>query len=167
MQYDAMNRLTHHTKPDSTVETYVYNKGGLLETIRARTRGAETWTEFISNIHYNEKGRRTDVYFGNSSKTRYDYDAQTFRLKRLLTTRNTGGEILQDIHYTYDPEGNIVQQTDDARQDIYFNNNVITPTGKYVYDALYRITKAIGRELTGLGMATDVDFANSIPIPKT
>ncbi|MCK9220598.1 MAG: hypothetical protein M0P47_11185 [Bacteroidales bacterium] len=166
MSYDALNRLTQHTKPDTTVETYGYNKAGLPETVSARIRGSVTTTNFVTNIDYNEKGQRTAVLFGNNSKTGYTYDIDTFRLTRLLTTRNTGADILQDIHYYYDPEGNIVQQVDNAVQTIYFNNAVIAPVGKYTYDALYRLTKTTGRELTSLGMATDADFVNNIPVPK-
>jgi YD repeat-containing protein len=141
MMYDAMNRLIQHTKPDSTVETYTFNKAGLLETISANIRGNTNSTNFITNINYNEKGQRSDVYFGNNSKTGFSYDSMTFRLTRLLTTRNTGVDILQDINYTYDPEGNIVQHTDNAQQTFYFSNTVIAPTGKYYYDALYGPSK--------------------------
>ncbi|MDD2965160.1 MAG: hypothetical protein PHU33_14525 [Bacteroidales bacterium] len=99
-------------------------------------------------------------------KPRYEYDADTFRLTRLLTTRDNGADVLQDIAYTYDPEGNIVQQTDAAQQTFYFSNSVVAPTGLYEYDALYRLTKAEGRELTSLGMATDTDFANNLAVPN-
>jgi len=68
------------------------------------------------------------------------------------------------LNYIYDPEGNIVQQDDNAQQINYFRNSVVAPIGKYEYDALYRIVKAEGRELTGLGMANDADFENSIGI---
>jgi hypothetical protein len=41
--------------------------------------------------------------------TKYTYDKKTFRLTRLLTIRNSGQDILQDINYTYDATGNIVE----------------------------------------------------------
>lgn len=166
-EYDAMNRLTQHTKADTTVEQYGFNKAGLMESIRARIRGAVSWSDFITDINYNEKGQRTDVYYANGSKTRYDYDPNTFRVIRLLTTRNTGSDILQDLNYIYDPEGNIIQQTDNAQQTFYFSNTVVEPTGLYEYDALYRLTRAEGRELTSLGMATDAEFVNNIPVPNS
>jgi RHS repeat-associated protein len=161
-EYDAMNRMTQQVKPDGTAEIYTYNKAGLPETISAHIRGSNSTKNFITNINYNEKGQRTDVYFGNQSKTRYDYDANTFRLIRLLTTRNSGADILQDLNYTYDPQGNIVQMTDHAQQIQYFHNSVIAPEGLYEYDPLYRLIRAEGRELNGLGMASDADFVNSI-----
>jgi RHS repeat-associated protein len=121
---------------------------------------------YLTNIAYNARGQRTDVWFANGSKTRYEYDSDTFRLTRLLTTRNSGVDVLQDITYTYDPEGNITQQSDAAQQTYYFNNSVVSPTGLYEYDALYRLIKAQGRELTNLGMATESDFVNTLLVPN-
>ncbi len=158
--FDAMNRPVTETTPDGKVRTYEYNKAGLLERVLLDE------VEYVSNIEYNEKGQRTDIYFGNGSKTRYDYDTTNFRLTRLLTTRNNGTVILQDLNYIYDPEGNVVQQDDNAQQTNYFSNTVIAPVGKYEYDALYRIIKAEGRELTGLGMANETDFVNDIHSPN-
>ena len=156
LSVDALNRLVSKTLPDGSVETYQYNKAGLLKSMSS---GGQA---YINNINYNEKGQRTDIYYANGSKTRYDYDAKTFRLTRLLTTRNTGSEILQDLNYTYDPVGNIVAQVDHAQQTHYYSNAVVEPKGKYEYDALYRLLKATGRELNSLALPTHSDFANNI-----
>jgi RHS repeat-associated protein len=162
-----MNRPINITQPDSSVIAHAYNKAGLLETIKSQLRGVSTWTDFITNINYNEKGQRTEIYYDNGSKTSFYYDTENFRLTRLLTTRNTGSDILQDISYTYDPEGNITEIEDNAQQTFYYSNSVIDPKGKYYYDALYRLTKATGRELTSLAMPTDTDFANNLAVPNT
>jgi YD repeat-containing protein len=98
-----------------------YNQAGLLETV------AKDSVLFVTNINYNEKGQRTDIYYGNGSKTRYYYNPLNFKLTRLLTTRNTGQDILQDLNYTYDPVGNIVEVVDNAQQIHYFSNSVIEP----------------------------------------
>ena len=51
------------------------------------------------------------------------------------------------------------------KQTHYFNNQVIAPTSTYEYDALYRLTKATGRELSALTAPTHDDFANDIFCP--
>ena len=165
--FDAMNRPVTHTKADRTIEQYGYNKAGLLETLSANVRGATSPTNFVTNIDYNEKGQRLDIYYGNGSKTKYVYDPLTFRLTRLLTTRNTGADILQDLNYTYDPVGNITQITDNAQQTHYFGNTVVSPTGTYTYDALYRLKTATGRELSSLAMSNQTDFVNTIGMPNS
>ncbi|MEA3446458.1 MAG: hypothetical protein U9R19_17220, partial [Bacteroidota bacterium] len=95
-----------------------------FETVMAKIRGASTFTDFVTDIDYNEKGQRTEIYYENGSKTAYTYDVESFRLTRLLTTRNTGQDILQDINYTYDAVGNIVEIEDDAQQTYYYSNTV-------------------------------------------
>jgi RHS repeat-associated protein len=57
--------------------------------------------------------------------------------------------VLQNLSYTYDPVGNITEIRDDAQQTIFFNNAIVLPSNQYVYDALYRLIKAEGREHAG------------------
>ncbi|ALN80702.1 SpvB/TcaC N-terminal domain-containing protein [Lysobacter antibioticus] len=56
---------------------------------------------------------------------------------------------LQNLHYTYDPAGNITHIRDDAQQTLYFKNQRVEPSNDYVYDAFYRLIQADGREHLG------------------
>jgi len=56
---------------------------------------------------------------------------------------------LQDLRYTYDPAGNITHIQDDAQQTIYFRNKRVEPSNDYVYDAVYRLISAQGRDHLG------------------
>ncbi|MEJ7870613.1 MAG: RHS repeat-associated core domain-containing protein, partial [Rubrobacteraceae bacterium] len=56
---------------------------------------------------------------------------------------------LQNLHYTYDPAGNITHIRDDAQQTIYFDGQVVPPHCDYTYDAIYRLISAVGREHIG------------------
>ncbi len=159
--YDALNRSLTLTQPDGKVISYFYDKGGLLKTVSTDA------IHRVSNITYNSKGQREHIYFGNNTKTKYEYNSLNFRLTRLLTTRNNGQDILQDLNYSYDPVGNIIQQRDNAQQTHYFNNSVIEPVCNYEYDALYRLTQATGRELSALQMPSHTDFANHIQCPNS
>jgi RHS repeat-associated protein len=60
---------------------------------------------------------------------------------------------VQNLHYTYDPAGNITHIQDDAQQTIYFRNQRVEPSNDYTYDALYRLIQASGREHQGQGGA--------------
>ena len=164
-EYDAMNRLTKTNLPDGSWSKPGYNKAGLLENMKMHKPGDPDSVIYVTNINYNEKGQRTEIYFGNNSKTKYEYHEKTFRLIRLLTTRHSGAETLQDLEYTYDPVGNITRIYDSALDVYYYNNSQITPEGTYEYDALYRLKTATGRELNSLSMPGYEDFANDLGIP--
>ena len=56
---------------------------------------------------------------------------------------------VQNLHYTYDPAGNITHIRDDAQQTIYFKNRRVEPSAEYTYDAIYRLIEATGREHLG------------------
>ena len=127
----------------------------------------------VKNIDYNAKGQREFIEYGNGVRTQYEYDPLTFRLTHLFTTRGTRFPAdcsnpnpctdppydcpkprsftcgLQNLHYTYDPAGNIIAIRDDAQQTIYFDGQVVRPDAEYKYDAIYRLIEATGREHIG------------------
>lgn len=147
--FDALNRPVTATSPDNSVYHPIFNEANLLETIGVNLQGAQTPTQFVTNIDYDAKGERVLIEYGNNVKTEYRYDPLTFRLVNLTTTRGTDKAILQDLDYAYDPTGNITKIADRAQQTIYFNNQVVTPDNDYTYDAIYRLIKALGREHLG------------------
>ena len=55
---------------------------------------------------------------------------------------------MQDLHYTYDPAGNITR-IEDAALITVFNGQQVDPVCDYTYDPLYRLTEAKGREHIG------------------
>ncbi|WP_437713623.1 RHS repeat-associated core domain-containing protein [Sorangium sp. So ce448] len=167
--YDALNRPTSVTAPDGLTASDAseikptYNEAGLLERIEARIRGAATWTTFVDNIDYDAKGQRERIAYGNGTFTVYTYDPLTFRLSRLKTTRSSDSAVLQNLTYVYDPVGNIVEIGDSAQQTVFFNNAVVSPSAQYVYDAVYRLIEATGREHAG-GIADAPRDRNDLPI---
>ena len=118
----------------------------LLESVEVDIRGASPSTTIVSDIDYDVHGRRLSVAHGNGTTTAYTYDPVTFRLTRIRTTRDSGGDVVQDLQYFFDPVGNVVEIRDSATQTEYFANAVVEPHSLYEYDALYRLTWAEGRE---------------------
>ena len=145
--YDALNRPISLTAPDASVIRPAYNERSLLSQVSANLRGGAR--QLINAITYNPKGQRLGIDHANGASTAYEYDANTFRLTHLATTRKTDNSDLQNLRYSYDPVGNITRLTDAAQQTIYFSNQVVTGRGDYTYDALYRLTAATGREHIG------------------
>jgi RHS repeat-associated protein len=176
--YDALDRPTTITTPDSSVVRPAYNAGGLLERVDVQLLGAvdggnnPVWTAFVTNVDYDAKGQRVELAFGNGVRTRYRYDPQTFRLSQLLTTR--GADFpddcpnppnrpcgVQNVHYAYDPVGNITHVADDAQQRVFYDNAVADPDTDYAYDALYRLIEASGREHIGQAATPQPDWADA------
>jgi RHS repeat-associated protein len=118
----------------------------------------------VAGVDYDAKGQRLRIDYKNGASTFYRYDSLTFRLTHLLTRRDAAafpgddpqpviddwpGKQVQNLHYSYDPAGNITHIRDDAQQTIYFRNQRVEPSNDYVYDALYRLIQASGREHLG------------------
>jgi RHS repeat-associated protein len=128
----------------------------------------------VANIDYDAKGQRLRIDYRNGASTSYGYDPLTFRLTGLYTRRGpafTGDSDnpqpppatiaapdappvgtsagLQNLHYTYDPAGNITHIRDDAQSTVYFSNQRVEPSNDYTYDATYRLIQATGREHLG------------------
>lgn len=152
-----------------------YGRRGTLEKetllIRARktpsghqeVAGVTRTQQAITGITYNAKGQKLTLQLGNGTTTRFVYDDETFRLVHLFTRRGsaftndcgsgTAGDErprrpcgVQNVHYHYDPVGNITHIQDDAQQTIWFANQQVEPSSDYIYDAVYRLIEADGRE---------------------
>ncbi len=161
--YDALNRPTQVTAPDASVIVPAYNEAKLLNHLNVALRGAKSTTSFVSDIEYDAKGRRTLVVLGagNLASEAYGYDPQTLRLTAITATRTSDSSRLQQLSYSYDPMGNVTSLADGAQQTLYFNNQPATPGGSYIYDALYRLSQASGRELIGLVSQTQATYDDS------
>jgi RHS repeat-associated protein len=118
----------------------------------------------VADIDYDAKGQRQQIDYKNGASTVYIYDPLTFRLTQLQTRRRASdflgddpqqpdpawpGRYVQNLHYTYDPAGNITHIQDNAQQIIFFANQRVEPSNDYTYDALYRLIQASGREHLG------------------
>ena len=165
----------HREEPGKPVAKYVpgYNERGLLLSEQLTTHlkigsagivnGPKTiTTTAIKEIRYNVKGQKELLKLGNGTITRYDYDDNTFRLRQLRTTCLKNGQteppfpdfrsnlidgrVLQQLHYTYDPVGNITEIYDEAYEPVFFKNQQVEPRSRYIYDSLYRLIGAEGRE---------------------
>lgn len=147
--FDALDRVVTATAPDDQVTSNGYDAGGRLITVDVGT------THYVTAITYNARGQRLSISYGNSVETAYTYEPDTFRLATLVTTRPDTAidadyppldDVLQNLSYAYDPVGNIVGIADAAQEVYYTDNTTVTPNQAFVYDALYRLTSATGRE---------------------
>lgn len=169
-EHDALNRMTrqenwHLLGGTGAVYKPTYNERGALKHETLALRG--TVTNAIEEIRYNANGQKEYLELGNGTLTQYEYDKETFRLTQIRTTRPVDASdfpdrhsnlqdigIIQQLHYTYDPVGNITAVYDEAYKPVFFANAIVEPKSLYEYDALYRLISATGRE-NGNASATE------------
>jgi len=175
-EYDALGRMKRlfnwHLGVGERVAVYepTYNERGLLasealvvgstKTVAGYDRAVGARTTVIDELTYDAKGQRQAIHYDNGTHTRFTYDATTFRLVQLRTTRPNydpafpsaisqfkNDQVVQNLFYTYDPVGNILEIYDDAYELAFFSTNQqVEPRARYRYDALYRLIAATGRE---------------------
>lgn len=164
--FDAMNRPVQVQTPDGSIMRPVYDETGILNQVYIRVKGAAE-TLFVKDIQYDAKGQRQHIVYGNNTAISYKYDPNTFRLVQLLTTGKNGTDVLQNVTYIYDAVGNITTAQDDARQTLFYNNAVVSPTATYTYDAIYQLITATGREHIGQNQPPSAhdEFRINLPSP--
>ncbi|MGD2087635.1 MAG: SpvB/TcaC N-terminal domain-containing protein [Candidatus Aminicenantes bacterium] len=163
-QFDALSRVAWSKTPDESITEPGYNEANLLEAI-AVTQPEAPKKEYVKNIDYDAKGQRIKIEYGNNVYTNYTYDEKTFRLVH-LETKKKGGLLLQDLYYTYDPVGNIIEIEDRSIPTIFQSNQEIEPRLIYTYDPLYRLIRAKGKELKTQIHFGDKDNWNDLPFLK-
>lgn len=174
--YDALNRVTSRTTPDASETRPSYNQANLLEMVEVRIRGEATWTKFVTDIDYSERGQRILIKYGNGTETAYKYDEETFRLIRQITTGAPDNRTLQDLTYEYDPVGNITQIIDrvsfgrpahapNVADDADYHQRLAAVYGDRVfsYDPIYQLVEARGRHRSGQQAdANDAELASFV-----
>ena len=167
--YDALNRPSTLTAPDRSVIHPVYNGANLIERLEVSVKGRSEFSDIVRVIEYNAKGQREFIAYGNGAWTTTTYDPLTFRPTHLRTARHGDGIVLQDLAYSYDPVGNISSIADTAQQTIYFRNQVVQANAHYVYDAIYRLIGATGREHAGISGQPETTYNDvgrvHLPLP--
>ncbi|NTW38376.1 MAG: hypothetical protein HGA44_00575, partial [Cellulomonadaceae bacterium] len=151
--FDALGRATLQVLPDGTRMTFGYHGGGELRTVSVQPAGVGPSTAVVVDQQYDARRRRTDVVHGNGVHAHHLYDAGSGRPVGLTAT--VGATTLQDLTYTWDPVGNVVEVADHTASAVFFAGAVATPGSRFTFDAAYRLRTATGREHASLGTQPD------------
>ncbi len=150
--YDSLGRLIEQHLPDNTTRKTIFNRGGGVKKILVSTLDGElNEEEILKDTVYDAKGLRQKMVLGNNVELAYTYDIETFRMKRLRSRKISGlARTYQDINYTYDSVGNLINTVDQAQQPASANPKVleglnVSSHSEFEYDALYQLKRASGR----------------------
>ncbi|TYC18042.1 hypothetical protein ES677_01300 [Bizionia gelidisalsuginis] len=139
--YDSNNRIKQITYPDNETLRYNYNSGGSLQNVERSIPGVpNASSHIISEIKYNDLGERTQITYGNGTKTFYEYDNR----RRLEDLKHQFNGVELNNQYTYDGLSNIT--------GISTENSTLNPgqlggpvSHTYKYDKYNRLVTASGR----------------------
>ena len=159
--FDAIGRPQYEIAPDgdslntSSYFQYSYNQQNQIKTVKVTQSGSEAQA-YVKDVVYNARGQRIEITYGNDVVSIYEYDPKTFLLTRAVSRRKpvkagtklpkSAKGLLQDTNYTYDPAGNIILMDFAEQAPVTHGNTTVEPRTHYVYDSLYRLIEASGRE---------------------
>jgi RHS repeat-associated protein len=125
---DNLGRVYQFVYPDGDVVRFGMNARGLLDAIPG----------LVTALNYEPSGQTRALHLANGVSRSYVYDPRN-RLTDLVT--QSGGDLFQNLTYTYDQVGNILGIEDlrglpggDPRDQ----------TGAFAVDDLYRLRSAVG-----------------------
>ena len=136
-KYDSWNRIKQLTYADGELLNYQYDFGGNLKKIIN-----DSGYEYISDVKYDEYEQRTNISYGNSTKSRFSYYNSSRRLAaHNLSTMSPAQGILSN-QYSYTAIGNIRRLENFA--DVSPNQMGGGYWFEYGYDELGRLTGTKG-----------------------
>ncbi|MGE8099569.1 RHS repeat domain-containing protein [Pseudomonas fluorescens] len=142
-----LGEIQTQTDAKHNVRTFAHTVAGELKAVWLKQAAANEPQVLVSNLRYNAFGQTDSETAGNGVVTRAEYAADDGRLSRLVAQVGTQ-KPLQDLHYVYDPVGNIVELEDQSQTVSHFNQQRIEPINRYRYDSLYQLIYAWGWEVS-------------------
>lgn len=123
----------------------------------------------VKSLTYSAASQKLREVHGNGVVTIYTYEPQTQRLTGIYTERPAGhaagAKVLQDLRYDYDPVGNVLSVRNDAEETSFWHNQKVVPENTYLYDTLYQLVSATGREMATAGQQGSQSPAATVPLP--
>ncbi|KAI0448402.1 65kDa B protein-domain-containing protein [Xylaria acuta] len=146
--FNAIGREVHVEDFNGESVRRTYDVANRLRTLKSLAKDGSTIAS-VNKIEYSEDGKTILVEHGNGSRTTHDFDKKTRRLAKTCTKRIKDGAILGDLTYTRDCLGRVVCKDNRAQKIVHFDNNAVTPSQEFRYDALGQLLEATGREQAG------------------
>lgn len=150
-RFDALGRVLEEALPDGLIRSYGHHPAAGVVRVGVRSAdGTLAETTVLDGVAFSAHGERTQARLGNGVELTREYDAETFRTRRITATRSgANARALLDVSYTLDPVGNVVHVVDAVQQPAHstplLQGLTISSHQELTYDAFYRLTTATGR----------------------
>jgi RHS repeat-associated protein len=154
--YDAASRPIQTVYPEGMTTLTSYNAAGLLQSLSVDRGEGDGVQTVVESFEYNARGQQTTCLHGNGILTTRGYDTDLERITRIFTRMDGASPVyFQDLAYTYDPVGNLVEVADNLAGSQFSHNRIIPNTRTFSYDPRYRLIKATGKKHAGVRRRED------------
>ncbi len=137
--YDTYNRLRQLIYPDGEVLTYLYNSGGLAQSVSGK-KGDYVYP-YLKALTYDKFEQRVYMEQSNGAQTAYAYNPLNRRLSDL--NAKSKGKSFMELKYDYDAVGNVMKLDNLAAVNKPYEFGGETHY-QFGYDDLYRLTTSSG-----------------------
>jgi insecticidal toxin complex protein TccC len=145
-RYSALSEIIEQTDAKGHQQFSSYNRLGQLKATSFCLSHEEKIQPLLLHADYDAQDKIRYEELANGLEIERVYEKPTLRLLNLKTRRKSETAYLQDLHYSYDPVGNVISIRDHSQATDYHTNQQIDPENHYTYDALYQLIHASGRE---------------------
>ena len=153
--FNAAGDLLSQTDAKGHQQHFSHTVAGQLRETGLQIAGSSAVKTLVSNIRYNAFSQVESETAGNGIVTNLIHESSTGRLAR-LQAQVPGKRLLQDMHYRYDPVGNLVEIEDTTLATRHFANQRIEPIRRFTHDSLYQLIAASGWETAKPSLGPDL-----------
>lgn len=146
-QYAPTGEILEQEDANGHTQCFWFDVAGQLKKVTLQLNGATEHKLILDQVRYNAQGQIESQTLGGKITSAAVYTPENGRMNKLKTSR--GGRALQELHYAYDAVGNVLNVEDHTKPEQHNANQRIEPINTYVYDSLYQLTQASGREEQG------------------
>lgn len=167
---DATGAALTQTDARGHRQRHVYDVVGRLSSCSVHVHGEEQERRVLEALTWTAVGQKQRELHGNGVLTHYLYEAQTQRVSAIKTERPdghpAGGRLLQYLRYVHDPVGNVASVDNAAQATRFWRNQKVLAQNTFIYDSLYQLVQACGRELAAHGQQGVGVPSAVVPLPS-
>lgn len=130
------------------VQRFWFDVAGQFKKVTLQLKGSAEQKLILDEVIYNAQGQIESQTMNGKIVSEAVYTPENGRVTQRTISREQG-RVLQKIRYAYDAVGNVVSIHDHTKPIQHNANQRIEPISTYVYDSLYQLIKASGREEQG------------------
>lgn len=142
---NANAQTVSQTDASGNLQSRLFNLAGDIRAIWMTLAQTALAHSVVSSVTYDAYRHVISQTSGKGIVLNAEFDpANGWLLRR--TARKPDHQLLLDLRYVYDAIGNVMKEEDRAQAVQFYRNQRIEPVTNYLYDSLYQLVEATGKE---------------------